>query len=419
MNKRQFLTGLGLGCLSGMVRAFPFHFDKNAPLMNPCLDPLPAAMQNYALVKAAWQGLAPERVWDTHAHLLGNGDSGSGCWINPQMESLAHPQQFLQRKFFLNASCVSEKMSELDESYVARLVKLLAAFPSGASLLLFAFDHTYQENGERLDAQTAFHVPNRYAAQIAKRYPERFKCVASIHPYRKDAVEALAEVVVNGAVAIKWLPSSMGIDPASARCNKFYEALKQHNLPLITHAGEERAVKGAHQQDFGNPLRLRRALEHGVRVVVAHCASMGEDRDIDKGPHGPYRECFALFSRLMQESRYEGRLFGDISALPQTNRVGYLPRIVERTEWHSRLLNGSDYPLPGVMPLFSIDLLVKNKWLKATEAAVLKQIRAYNPLLFDFVLKRSVRIDGQRLSDAIFETRHFFERNPIQRKNHE
>jgi len=65
----------------------------------------------------------------------------------------------------------------------------------------------------------------------------------------------------------------MGIDPASSRCDRFYEALVRTDTPLLTHAGEEAAVDSPAAQELGNPLRLRRALEHGVRVIVAHCAT--------------------------------------------------------------------------------------------------------------------------------------------------
>jgi hypothetical protein len=40
-------------------------------------------------------------------------------------------------------------------------------------------------------------------------------------------------------------------------------------------------VKGGNREDFGNPLRLRRPLEQGVRVLVAHCASLGSGLDLD------------------------------------------------------------------------------------------------------------------------------------------
>ena len=36
-----------------------------------------------------------------------------------------------------------------------------------------------------------------------------------------------------------------------------------------------------------------------------------------------------------------------------------MARVIETEAWHARLLNGSDYPLPGVVPLFSLRNLVK------------------------------------------------------------
>jgi hypothetical protein len=54
---------------------------------------------------------------------------------------------------------------------------------------------------------------------------------------------------------------------------------------------------------------------------------------------------------MMGEARYEKLLFADISALTQRNRsVEMLRLLIERSEWHPRLLNGSDYPLPGIVP---------------------------------------------------------------------
>ena len=161
--------------------------------------------------------------------------------------------------------------------------------------------------------------------------------------------------------------------------------------------------------DYGNPLRLRRALDAGVRVVIAHCASLGQDRDLDKGTNGPMVDSFELFKRLFETEKYAKNLFADISAMTQVNRAGpALVQVIERAEWHPRLLNGSDYPLPGMMPLFSVDYMVSLGLIPESAAPVLKEIRSYNPLLFDFVLKRSLRSNGKALSANIFETRGFF-----------
>lgn len=407
MERRDFLGGLCLCCISGAAKSFSFGLDVDAGLINPCRTPLPDSLLNHDLTQAAFSGLNASEVWDCHAHLLGTGDSGSGCWISPKLHSVLYPKQFLQRKFFLNAACVDEVAGRVDEDYVSRLTALMNEFPNGFRSMLFAFDQAYLAGGREMKASTAFHVPNAYVAKVAERENGRFIWVASIHPYRADAVQALDEAVRDGACAIKWLPSAMGMDPASPQCDAFYTALAKHDLPLISHAGHERAVKGAHQQHFGNPLRLRRALEHGVRVIVAHCASMGDDLDA----HGKRVESFSLFEQLMAEKLYEGQLFGDISALPQTNRAPYLARILAHPEWHWRLLNGSDYPLPGVMPLFSVDELVNRGWLGKDVGAHAKRIREYNPLMFDFIIKRHLRVGGNRFDNLVFETARVFRRS--------
>jgi mannonate dehydratase len=206
----------------------------------------------------------------------------------------------------------------------------------------------------------------------------------------------------------------MGIDPASRLCDAFYSALVRLDLPLITHAGLERAVRGTDAQDLGNPLRLRRALDLGVRVVVSHCASMGQDRDTDRGANGPVTDDFDLFARLMDEPRHAGRLYGDISAMTQTARAGAaLSRVIQREDWHARLLNGSDYPLPGVFPLYSVDYMVQQGYIEKSAAPLFRSLREHNPLLFDFVLKRSLRAGGKRLAAGIFETRAFFDRRHV------
>jgi mannonate dehydratase len=280
----------------------------------------------------------------------------------------------------------------------------------GAKLLLFAFDRSYGEDGGQDPERTAFYVPDAYARELARERPRVFEWAASIHPYRADCVAALEEARRDGARAVKWLPAAMGMDPASPLCDRFYVAAARLRMPLISHAGEERAVIGNDIQELGNPLRLRRALDAGVRVVIAHCASMGQDRDLDKGDNGPFVDSFLLFSRLFEEKRYEKNLFGDISAMTQVNRAGpALAKVIEREDWHPRLLNGSDYPLPGIMPIFSVDYLVSLGLVREAAAPVLKEIRAHNPLLFDFVLKRHLRAGGKALSNVVFETRPFFD----------
>lgn len=407
MKRRNLLLGAGGAALAGVSLA-AWRYWPEQGFWNPCHAHLPRRLASHELVQRAWDGIDPARFWDSHSHLIGTGDSGSGVFVNPRTESLLDPGQYARRLFFLNAGCAHDAAGSVDLAYVDRMRNLIAAMPKGLKLLLYAFERAYDERGERDIEHTIFHIPNEYARDVAKRHPECFEWAASIHPYRKDALPALEQAKQDGARAVKWLPSAMGIDPAAPRCASFYEALRKAGLPLIAHAGLERAVLGREAHDFGNPLRLRRALDAGVRVVVAHCASLGEDRDLDRGENGPYVESFSLFSRIFEKFP---SCYGDISAMTQVNRAGpALARVIENDAWHARLLNGSDYPLPGVMPIFSVDYLVSLKMVPASAAEVLKEIRTHNPLLFDFVLKRSLRSKGKALAASVFQTREFFMR---------
>lgn len=408
MNRRGFLLSGGAAA-AGAAGLAAWRLWPEQGLWNPCLAHLPRRLADHELVKAAWEGLNPADVWDSHAHLVGTGDSASGIRINPRMESLLNPAEYARRVFFLNAGCAHQAPG-VDQAYIERLENLMAGLAPGAKMLLFAFDRTFDAKGEVLWDHTGFYVPDAYVRDTARKYAALFEWVASVHPYRRDCVEALEEARRGGARAIKWLPAAMGIDPGSALCDRFYAAAARLGLPVISHAGLERAVSGSDVQDYGNPLRLRRALDAGVRVVVAHCASMGQDRDLDRGADGPFVDSFELFARMMGESRYSGRLYGDISAMTQTNRAGTaLARVIRAEEWQGRLLNGSDYPLPGLMPIFSVDYLVSLGLLDASAAPVLSEIRRHNPLLFDFVTKRTLRAGGRRFAKSVFETRGFFE----------
>ncbi len=409
MNRRKFLRALGAtAVVTTGLSGCDYSFEDG--VFNPCLATLPKHLAEHDVVQAAWSGIDATKMWDSHAHLVGVGDGGTGAWVNPSMQSMLHPQQYIQRMFYLNAGCTENADNRIDQRYVDRMLQLVAGMKPGVKLLLFAFDHHYTEAGVVSKENSTFYLPNDYAAKIAKLFPHQFEWAASIHPYRKDSVQTVEQAARYGARAVKWLPAAQGMNPASPLCDKFFDAMARLKLPLITHAGEEKAVHGGDTQAFGNPLLLRRALDHGVRVVIAHCGSLGQDRDLDKGANAAYVHSFDLFSRLMDDAKYGPLLRGDISAITQRNRsVAVLKKIIERTDWHDRLLNGSDYPIPGVMPLYSLDNMVQEKMIAQPIAPVLREIRKHNPLLFDFVLKRHLQSAGKTLSPHIFQTRSFFE----------
>ena len=410
MNRRQFLFGLGVTGASSLAYA-GYKFWPEQGLVNPCLSGLPDDIKSHPLMQQIWRGINASQVWDSHVHLVGTGDVArhinSAVWVNPAMDSYWHPILKLQKYFYMNGSCATNSNinTSIDKSVVQRKIDLVAEMPAGFKLMLFAFDWFHDANGKPVADKSIFHIPNQYAQDVANAASQAFEWVASIHPYRKDAIDALEKSKANNARAIKWLPQGMGIDPASPKCDAFYAACARLNIPIICHTGRERAVQGGNQAD-ANPLKLRRALDAGVRVVLAHCASDGEDIDYDNG-HVKVKS-FDLFLRLMGDAQYKQVLFGEISAITLINHAWAIAPLLERTNLHGRLLNGSDYPLPAILPTISLKQLVSKNLLDKSCVDFLKALRLYNPIMFDFALKRLLRFEGSTFSTNVFETKRFF-----------
>ena len=403
LRRRALLGAAALAGLGG------FDLSLRDGLLNQCRGELPASLRDDPRLRDAWQGLDPAKVWDTHVHVIGDGDSGSGLWFNPRMSRPWHLQEYVRRKIYINAACIDDRAGRVDLSFMDHLLAQCQAMPAGFKTLLFAFDWARDEHGAPLQEVSTYHASDEHIGALAAKYPQHFEWVASVHPHDPRALDRLDAAVARGAKALKWLPTAQNIDPASPRIDRFYAKLASLKLPLITHAGDEQAVIGFGEH-LGNPLRLRRPLGAGVRVIVAHCASLGHGEELDAQGVATRPSNFDLFVRLMDEPQYRQTLYGDIAAVAQANRADVVPTLLSRRDWQPRLLNGSDYPRPGVVPLIDLRKLAARGLLAADRVELLRQLRHHNALMFDFVLKRSLAFNGQRFANEVFETAPFFAR---------
>jgi len=401
------LVVLGLG----LWLAAPWILSRIAGASSRAPEEIAAGLSPAAreLLDDAWEGIDPAQVVDVHTHVAGLGAGGTGCRVHPEMRSWAHPWKHIQFLAYAHAARI-EDLEQGDAQFVERLLALIRAGDHrgrrGKHGLL-AFDLHHRADGTPDEQRSEMYVPNDYVLELAARHPDAFAPVISVHPYRADAVAELERCAARGARLCKWLPNAMGIDPADPRCDPFYAALARTRVALLTHTGEERAVDAEGAQELGNPLRLRRALERGVTVILAHCASLGESLDLDQ-PGQPPTSSFELFLRLMGEERWEGRLYGELSAVVLANRD---PAVVEallaRSDLHERLVNGSDYPLPAIRAVWSTRAYVARGLLSAEQAAALEEIYDFNPLVFDFALKRTLRhpLTQSRFEPVVFTSR--------------
>jgi uncharacterized protein len=139
-------------------------------------------------------------------------------------------------------------------------------------------------------------------------------------------------------------------------------------------------------------------------VIVAHCASLGDGVDLDD-PARPSVPNFELFLRLMGEERWQGRLFGELSAITLVNRdVEIVGRLLARTDLHERLVDGSDYPLPAIRVLRPSRRFARAGLLTEDESRAIDELFELDPLSADFALKRTLKDPrtGARFPPSIF-----------------
>ena len=345
----------------------------------------PAAQK---LIDQAFTDIDSNKLVDFHTHVIALGSDSRDAFVNAKMRSGFNLERL---KFLIYASAADIKnLDNADREYIDRLTRLARTIKRPGKYRILAFDKHYNADGTVNLAKTHFYLPNQYVVDLARQHSDIFEPVISVHPHRWDALVELEKWANAGVKYVKWLPNAMGIDPADKSVEPFYRKMKEHNMILLSHAGEEQAVEAAEDQRLGNPLRLRKALDMGVRVIVAHAASLGSCADHDNG--GAQVSCFDLFLRLMDESKYVGLVFGEISAMLQFNRMpGPFTTLLKRQDLHPRLVNGSDYPLPAINALIHTRALASDGFITSAEREALNEIYDYNPLLFDFVLKRTMR----------------------------
>lgn len=341
------------------------------------------------LIDNAFTGLENKCMVDYHVHAVGVGAHSSGNWVNPNMSKFFNFYSNLQYNVYMSASGI-KSYENADQEYLERLVKLIRAEKRYGKVILFAFDYFYDKQGNKNLESSTFYISNQYVWDVYQKYPNEIIPAVSVHPYKKNAAKELEDWAKKGVRFIKWLPNSQHIDPADKDIIPYYNVMKKYNMVLISHTGHEKAVHGEEYQKLGNPSRFILPLDMGVKVVMAHMATLGDC--IDHTDNGKIKSCFEVFWGMFKNKKYSKNLFGEMSGTTIYTRMGYpIDLLMEHPELQDRIVNGSDYPLPAINILYRTSQYHKLGYITEEEREALNQVYQHNPLLFDFVVKRTIK----------------------------
>jgi predicted TIM-barrel fold metal-dependent hydrolase len=269
---------------------------------------------------------------DGHVHIVGNGKSGSGCWLRLGatwwQKSLA---SYMLRHIGLSDTSLDGP--DFDERYAAHLLRLVRE-SSLKAVVILAQDEVYAPDGRKMEGVGSFYVPNDYVLRLAREHPEFIPAV-SIHPARPDALEELDRCLDEGAAMLKLLPNCHNVDCNDLRHRRFWERMAEARLPLLAHTGGEHTVEVINAA-YSDPRVLVHPLECGVTVIAAHAATKS-------GLGDP--EYFHIFAGMLEKWP---NLHGDTSAWHVPLRGRFANRCVgpDAGLMAERLLHGSDFPVP-------------------------------------------------------------------------
>lgn len=329
-----------------------------------------------------------DKYLDIHTHVACIDGVDDGCYTSPSLKGSYKYDVYLKafgvdqpQVMKYGGALIFERLNQKIRN--SELVK--------ASIVL-ALDGVITNN--ELDKnETQLYIPNEFILKNISQY-DNMLFGASINPYRSNAIDLLEEAKDNGAVLIKWIPSTMYIDPSDEKIIPFYKKMIELNLPLLTHAGKERSFRWA-RDSFSDPEKLKLPLDLGVTVIAAHVASSGR---------GDFKKLLGLF----RNPAYRHNLFADISAITQFNRILRVKNILNDKTFNGRLLYGTDWPLIDVqMPILKIKLTPFYLYplftpLKWRQVAELNQIK--NSFDQDITLKKLLgfRDEDFRQSERLF-----------------
>ena len=278
-------------------------------------------------------------VIDVHVHIAARGQPG--CAVSRAMER----QPAFAFMLLADGVAREDLRRDFDGTIRAQIVGAIDGADGVDRAVVLALDAIWSEDGTRRESASHLVVSNEYVRAVARSHP-KVLFGASVHPDRGPSAgrEELERCLFGEppTALVKWIPNAQLIDPALRRHDWFYEALAAAGVPLLCHAGPEHAVPvpppaRAHQR-LGDPRHLRRALDIGVTVIVAHAAARFfpfEQDHLDD------------LAAMMREADSNGRwrLFTDVSAMCLWPRIVTVPRVLSAIP-PERMVLGSDYPIP-------------------------------------------------------------------------
>lgn len=360
------------------------------PYVNPILS-----LQAQKLIKDSLDPL--DKVLDVHLHNLGYDE---GNFVNPSISARGIASWMDYFKFLVvrYAAGISSPIGSTQEART-RIHLYSKHFPKLHGIVL-PIHKAISNVGEVEWNNTGNFLKNRSARITATSFKStisKLDTAVSVHPLDPKWHHKLQKAHEQGIRLVKWMPPQ-SVKPDSEEIDEFYKTMIGYGMTLIAHSGPEHAIPGRSEwEDWGNPLRFRRALKLGLNVILAHCGHKDLIPDLDHPDKRkvPGYELFARLAREVYDNGWSGKLYGDLAAVPTHYGPEFIKKLLEFSQEPGFCyIYGSDYPYTNLVQpgKDAYKLMAKANLLDPNFVQPLREIRRWNPLLANFVFTRYLRL---------------------------
>ena len=337
-------------------------------------------MAPWLLPRAAWgkevESTQSSPTLDLHVHLVGNGDTGSGCRLSPDLTGKWW-FGLLVRKLG-----IYRRASTFDEGYVDALAETISCSGLDKAVVL-AQDAAYDCHGQPDWSKTRLYVPNDYLFEVVARYPKLMVPCVGLNPGRPGAIEELERCHKKGARMLKMYPAAQWIDPSDKGYTRFFRRCAELKMVVMSHTGHSKSL-GTADPTLGNAAKLALALDQGCTVVACHSGTSG------------WEDCPDMVPDFLAMLRKYPKLWGDTAALCSRARSRNFLRLLADEVAPQRFLYGSDFPFPPSVGSFRSTLGLRN---------TLRVRRMDNPIAQDYSLQQMLGV-GRTAAERSYRLAH-------------
>lgn len=275
-------------------------------------------------------------VVDVHCHALAVHPNRGG-YMNPKFFSGVRTRY---TAYSLKLSSAREALSRnlpgietYHDLYENRLVTQVEGSKKVDRVVVMPFDGVYDRDGFWDKDRTVKRTTNEYVVDLTKR-SKKFVLSMSVNPFRRDWRDQMDMMLEAGAVHNKLLPSVMDVKLDDPKLAPYYKYVVDKKLPHLVHFGHENALPNI-DISLNETKYLLRMLEQGVTVIAAHVCG-GK----------LFREDWAEIKMLGDMVDKYQNLYFDISGMISPHRRPRLVNALKDERIRSRIVFGTDYPVP-------------------------------------------------------------------------